>query len=135
MTISRAGLYLLFAALATVCNFGVQAGVVRVWSGSLAVPASVLVGTLAGLVLKYLLDKRYIYRFETTGLAHDGRLFVLYGVMSIATTVVFWSSEFGFGALFRTELMRYVGGTLGLLVGYVVKYQLDRRFVFTRATA
>lgn len=133
MTIGRAALYLIFAALATACNFAAQAACVRVWPWSYSIPASVLVGTLAGLVVKYLLDKRYIFRFETTGLGHDGRLFVLYGLMSVATTAVFWSSEFVFGAIFGTEAMRYVGGGIGLLVGYLVKYRLDRRFVF-RAT-
>lgn len=132
MTIGRAGLYLVFAVVATACNFAAQAVVVRLWPGALAVPASVLAGTLAGLVVKYVLDKRYIFRFETTGLGHDGRLFVLYGAMSIVTTIVFWSSEFAFGAVFGTEPMRYVGGAIGLLVGYVVKYQLDRRFVFAQ---
>jgi hypothetical protein len=26
--------------------------------------------------------------------------------------------------------MRYIGGVLGLSIGYYIKYQLDKRFVF-----
>lgn len=26
--------------------------------------------------------------------------------------------------------MRYLGGVLGLAIGYVIKYELDKRFVF-----
>ena len=32
--------------------------------------------------------------------------------------------------LFRTEAMRYVGAVIGLSIGYVAKYRLDKRFVF-----
>jgi putative flippase GtrA len=121
--------------MATALNFGVQALTVRIWPIAYPVPAAMLAGTVAGLVVKYVLDKRYIFRFTTDGIGHDGRLFVLYGIMSVATTVVFWSSEFTFGAAFGSEGARYVGGAIGLLVGYVVKYQLDRRFVFRKAPA
>jgi hypothetical protein len=31
--------------------------------------------------------------------------------------------------------MKYVGAVLGLAIGYVTKYQLDRRFVFRTAPA
>ena len=36
----------------------------------------------------------------------------------------------GFFYLFDFEGAAYVGGALGLAVGYVIKYQLDKRFVF-----
>jgi preprotein translocase subunit SecA len=40
------------------------------------------------------------------------------------------ASEFGFDFLFGTKLMRYVGGVIGLAIGYAIKYQLDKRYVF-----
>lgn len=135
MTVRRAALYAAFAVIATLMNFGAQALTVRIWPLPLPVPAAVMAGTLAGLVVKYLLDKRYIFRFTTQNLGHDGRLFMLYALMSVVTTVIFWSSEFGFGAVFGTESARYVGGALGLLVGYAAKYQLDLRFVFREWSA
>ena len=36
----------------------------------------------------------------------------------------------GSNADWKTDLMREVGAVLGLAVGYVIKYTLDRRFVF-----
>ncbi|WP_375405060.1 GtrA family protein [uncultured Amnibacterium sp.] len=135
MTARRAVLYGIFAAVATLTNFAFQAATVRLWPLPYAVAAGVVIGTLAGLAVKYVLDKRYIFRFTTQSLGQDGRLFVLYGLMSIVTTVIFWSGEFGFGAVFGTESARYIGGALGLLVGYVAKYQLDRRFVFRSSEA
>ena len=50
--------------------------------------ASVVVGTAVGLVVKYLLDKHYIFRFHTRNLAHDSRTFALYTAMGLAAADV-----------------------------------------------
>ena len=55
--------------------------------------------------------------------------------MGLATTVIFWGFEFGFQYLFATKEMRYLGGALGLAIGYVAKYLLDKRFVFRQGAA
>lgn len=122
--------YLILALIATAANIGAQDVVIRGYSGAFDVPISVAVGTGVGLVVKYILDKRYIFRFRARDVAHDGRTFVLYTVMGLATTVIFWGVEFGFHSLFGTKEMRYLGGAVGLALGYVAKYQLDKRFVF-----
>ena len=49
---------------------------------------------------------------------------------ALATTVIFWGFEFGFDHLFATKEMRYLGGILGLAIGYLSKYFLDKRYVF-----
>jgi putative flippase GtrA len=125
-----AALYALFAAIATLANIGSQALTVAVYHGPYAIPLSVFVGTGVGLLLKYVLDKRYIFRFKSTGLGHDGRLFVLYTLMGLVTTAIFWGAEYAFYAFFGTAQMRYVGGTIGLAIGYFSKYRLDKRYVF-----
>lgn len=125
-----AALYTLFAAIATAANLLSQFLCIRMYSGPRAIEVSILVGTAVGLPLKYALEKRYIFRFSTTDLAHDSRLFLLYSAMGLATTCVFWGTEYLFHLVFVTELMRYVGGAIGLTVGYYIKYRLDKRFVF-----
>ena len=127
-------LYTLFAAIATVTNLGSQALVQLLYKGPYDLIVAILVGTFVGLVVKYLLDKRYIFAYRTRSLAHDGQLFVLYAAMSLITTVIFWGFEYGFELAFGTDLMRYLGGLIGLAIGYFLKYQLDKRFVF-RQTA
>jgi hypothetical protein len=122
--------YALFAGAAMLVNIGSQMLANAAYSGFLAVPISMIVGTAAGLLAKYWLDKRYIFRVRTRSLAHDGRLFVLYAAMGLATTAIFWATEYGFDRFFRTEAMRYLGAVIGLGVGYCTKYWLDRRFVF-----
>ena len=43
--------------------------------------------------------------------------------------------EFAFQLLFGTDGMRYLGGVVGLTVGYFIKYRLDKRFVFVDRAA
>jgi putative flippase GtrA len=104
--------------------------VIWVYQGLYAVPLSILVGTAVGLPIKYVLEKRHIFAFESDNLAHDGRLFVLYTVMGVFTTAIFWGVEYAFHRIFGTDVMRYLGGIIGLTLGYVIKYFLDKRFVF-----
>lgn len=132
---SVAVLYSFLALIATAANIGAQDAVVRLYHGPYAVGAGVFVGTGVGLVVKYVLDKLFIFRFRADNLAHDARLFGLYTVMGIVTTALFWGFEFGFNAVFGTKEMRYVGALIGLGLGYWAKYHLDKRFVFRASPA
>lgn len=125
-----AALYSLFAALSILVNIATQALVVALVDHRWAIPVSVLAGTATGLVAKYLLDKRLIFAHVSTGRAHEARTFILYSIAGVFTTVVFWGTEYLFHLWFRTDAMRYVGGVLGLALGYVLKYRIDRRFAF-----
>ena len=122
--------YTIFALIATVANIGSQDLFLRWYDYHYHIALSVLVGTIVGLLVKYWLDKRYIFRFTTRSVGEDGWLFTLYTLMGVLTTAIFWGFEFGFHYLFNTDLMRYAGGVLGLAIGYLMKYQLDKRFVF-----
>jgi putative flippase GtrA len=126
-----AALYVAFAILATAVNLGTQMLVELVMAGEWATVVAVLAGTLTGVVTKYVLDKRYIFRHETMNAAHGVKTFFLYGVMSGVTTLIFWGFEFGFDYLFGTDLARYTGAVIGLAIGYAAKYHLDKNVTFT----
>ncbi len=123
-------LYVLFAALSMLANLVTQEAVFRT-APVAALPLAIAAGTVAGFVVKYALDKRWIFGDRETGLKAHGRKFTLYTAMGLATTAIFWGTETAFWLLWRTDLMREAGAVLGLTVGYVVKYRLDRRYVFT----
>ncbi|WP_212629025.1 GtrA family protein [Pseudomonas sp. KB-10] len=123
-------IYALLAALATLANIATQDVFLRVYQGAHAIALSILAGTLLGLVLKYALDKRFIFAFQAKDLAHDSRVFLLYAAMGGFTTLLFWGTELLFHALFATREMRYLGAVIGLAAGYWLKFILDRRFVF-----
>ena len=128
--IKIAVLYTLFAVFSIVINIGSQILSIWAYRGTYSVEVSILVGTAAGLPLRYFLEKRYIFNFITHNLAHDGRLFVFYSAMGVITTLIFWGTEYAFHLIYDAEYMRYVGGVIGLTVGFYVKYQLDKKYVF-----
>ena len=123
-------LYTLFAVFSIVINIGSQMLSIGVYKGPYSVEVSILVGTAAGLPLRYVLEKRYIFNFTSYNLAHDGRLFVFYSAMGVITTLIFWGTEYAFHIIYDTDFMRYVGGFIGLSAGFYVKYQLDKKYVF-----
>ena len=129
-SIRLATLYTAFAIVATFFNILAQDICSYIYSGPFYILISIIVGTGVGLVIKYILDKKYIFKYKTQNAQHDGKVFMLYTLMGIFTTIIFWGFEFGFHAIFATKEMRYVGGVIGLMIGYICKYYLDKRFVF-----
>ena len=127
-------LYTLFAVLSTAINIGSQMLSIWIYKGPLSVEISILVGTVMGLPLRYFLEKRYIFNFTSKNLVHDGKLFVFYSAMGVITTLIFWGTEYAFHLIYDTDFMRYLGGVLGLSIGFYVKYQLDKKYVFVNSS-
>jgi hypothetical protein len=127
--------YAVFAAIATGTNIGVQRVVAFFAVGPYSLYISLFFGTIAGLGVKYLLDKRFIFYYRPISRGDEAVKIILYVVMSAVTTAVFWAVEISFDALFEFNSARYVGAAVGLTLGYSLKYELDRRFVFTRKSA
>jgi putative flippase GtrA len=127
--------YAILAVIATAANIGSQDLTLHFYAGMYQVPFSVFVGTAVGLVVKYVLDKTYIFRFRARDSFDDGQTFVLYAFTGVFTTAIFWGFEFSFDALFQSKEWRYIGGAIGLAIGYIAKYQLDKRFVFSSPAA
>lgn len=130
--VSIAVLYSLFAAFSIIINIVTQILSIRIYTGPYAIEISILVGTAAGLPLRYFLEKRYIFAFKSKNIAHDGRLFVIYSFMGVITTTIFWVTEYAFHLIYNSEMMRYVGGVAGLIIGFYIKYRLDKKYVFIK---
>jgi putative flippase GtrA len=122
--------YAVFAAIATGINIAVQRGVAFFVTGTYSIYISLFFGTIAGLVVKYILDKRYIFYYRPVSLGDEAVKVFLYLLMSGFATLVFWAVEISFDRLFDFPAARYVGAVVGLTLGYSLKYELDRRFVF-----
>ena len=123
--------YSAFAILATAINLGVQRLVLANGSSAFYFAFAVGAGTLAGLVVKYILDKRWIFHDSETGVKAHRVKFSRYTAMGLITTTIFWGTETSFWLIWQTHLMRELGAVIGLSIGYVAKYHLDRRYVFT----
>lgn len=122
--------YTAFALVAMALNLLAQELVVQLYNGAYALYLSIAAGTAAGLVSKYWLDKHYIFAVSTLSRRDDFNTFFTYGLTGIVTTLIFWSFELAFDTLFATKFARYAGACTGLAIGYVIKYRLDKRFVF-----
>ncbi len=125
--------YALFALIATGVNLVAQYPVFWAFKGAWVIYPALIVGTMAGLITKYWLDKHWIFYYVATSKADNLSRFGLYSLMGLFTTIIFWGSEIMFFKLFNFEHSQYVGGALGLMVGYIVKYFLDKKFVFSKA--
>ena len=122
--------YIFFAIISTIVNLFFQWLSFSLYSGFLSLYLAMFFGTLAGLVLKYILDKKYIFFHETKGAKDNTKKFMLYSLMGVFTTFIFWGFEIGFDYAFEDENAKYLGAVIGLAIGYVVKYTLDKKFVF-----
>lgn len=124
-------LYTLFAVLSSVINTVSQMLSIWAYKSPYSVEISILVGTAASLTLRYFLEKRHIFSFTSQNLAHDVKLFILYSAMGVITTLIFLGTEYAFHLIYDKDFMCYVVGVIGLAVGFYVKYQPDKKYVFT----
>lgn len=122
--------YSLFAILATACNLIVQYICFLFYAGEKSIYLALLVGTMAGLVSKYFMDKYYIFNQSSQSQQQSSEQFFYYSLTGVFTTSLFWGAELSFNAIFESEKAKYIGALLGLGTGYFIKYRLDKKYVF-----
>nr|WP_134500134.1 GtrA family protein [Microvirga pakistanensis] len=126
--------YVVFAILATLANLLTQEASIRLVPGT-PLSVSILLGTAAGFILKYVLDKKWVFEDSYAGHRQELQKIGLYGAFSVLTTLVFWGFEIAFWTIWQTDFAKYTGAVLGLAVGYAAKFLLDRSFVFKERQA
>lgn len=122
--------YIGFAIIAIFVNLYFQFLAFKLQSGSESLLVAMLCGTLAGLITKYLLDKRFIFDYVAVNNIDQARSFILYSLGGIFTTFIFWATEITFHIFFEDPKAKYLGAFIGLSIGYSIKYFLDKRYVF-----
>lgn len=122
--------YIIFALISTSINLFFQYLTFLIYRGFLDLYIAMFMGTLAGLVVKYILDKKYIFFHTPKNKKDDGKKFIIYSLMGVFTTLIFWGFEIGFNHIFEEESAKYIGAICGLSIGYIIKYFLDKKFVF-----
>ena len=122
--------YVFFAIIATLLNLVAQRLILEVDDTSQGLFLAIAVGTFVGLATKYFLDKRWIFLDKSSGIKANSHKFMLYTIMGIVTTFIFWVFEVVFWLIWETDIMRELGAIIGLAIGYFIKYRLDSKFVF-----
>ncbi|HOV13454.1 MAG TPA: GtrA family protein [Spirochaetota bacterium] len=137
-------LYLIFAIFSTLINLLTQIGVERVLFSlnidffsmvvvdkiTLNIIIKMFIATVISFIFKFIVDKIVIFQDKTTNLVSNLKKIVIYGSFAVFTTLIFWGFELGFKFVFHFQYSEYIGGTLGLIIGYTLKFLLDSRYVF-----
>ena len=122
--------YAVFAAISTLFNLLFQYFSFLAYMGFGSLYVAMLFGTLAGLVAKYIFDKKFIFYHIPTDKKDNTKKFALYSLMGVFTTIIFWGVEIAFDTLSQDPNAKYLGAVIGLSIGYVIKYFLDKKYVF-----
>lgn len=117
-------LYFIFAVVATAVNLLAQ-NTLSYFAANIYV--QILFGTTAGLLIKFLLDKKYVFKDSKINVAGSFLLYSLFGAM---LTPLWWCIELAFVFYFGTLLAQNIGAIIGLTVCYYLKYLLDKKYVF-----
>ena len=121
--------YVLFCIVAIFVNLLTQ----RVFLESVFIDyyfVALLLGTLTGLITKYILDKNYIFKDFDHSIKNNSKKFTLYTLNGVFTTAIFWGAESIFYFAYETTFARELGAVIGLSIGYFFKYKLDKKYVF-----
>ena len=87
-------------------------------------------GTIIGFIFKFFVDKYIIFNTITT-MAETTTEIIKYFSFAVFTTIIFWGTETSFLVLFGEEYY-LLGGLIGLIIGYTLKFIFDKNFVFTK---
>ena len=122
--------YIFFAVISTFLNLIFQWAVFFIYSGNGSIYVAMFIGTLVGLITKYILDKKWIFYHTVKNKKDDAKKFVLYSLMGVFTTLIFWGTEMAFYYFVPYSNAKYIGAIIGLTIGYIIKYFLDKKYVF-----
>ena len=121
--------YILFAILAMTVNIFFQYLSFLLIDHKYELYIAILNGTILGMILKYYLDKNYIFYYVKKKF-NNKNIFLLYIFTSIFTTIIFWAIELWFSYYVNINYSEYIGALVGLTLGYSLKYLLDKQLVF-----
>ena len=124
--------YAVFAIISTGFNLLFQAVSFLCYEGKGSLYIAMIIGTFSGLVIKYILDKKFIFYHQVKNKKDDAKTFFFYLLMGIFTTIIFWGTEIAFDTVLDHPEAKYMGAVIGLSIGYVMKYFLDKKFVFVK---
>ena len=121
--------YILFAMLAIIANIFFQFLTFTLINYEYELYLAIFNGTILGMILKYYLDKNYVFNYVKNKFENKN-IFFLYILTSILTTIIFWLTEIWFKFNVNLQYSEYLGALIGLTLGYSLKYLLDKHLVF-----
>jgi putative flippase GtrA len=127
--------YLLFSIIAIFINICSQRLIFDVSESDHVFIFAISTGTLAGFVSKYIFDKYLIFNDQSSVITEETKKLFKYSFFAVFTTAIFWFTEYIFWAVYQTHNAREIGAIIGLSIGYYLKYNLDKKYVFNKFEA
>ena len=121
--------YLILCFFAIFLNIVSQQIFLLFFAGPYSIEISILIGTIMTFFLRFYLEKNFVFLKDKFSFKTESMLY-MYFVSSIFTTLIFWIFEYSFHLFFDTDFLRYIGATIGLLVGFYIKYKIDKGLTF-----
>src|SRR5271157_5263847 len=87
-----------------------------------------LLGVAVGYLVKFFLDKFIVFQERSTDLKQTSKEFIKYFLFALVTTLINIGGQYFFYAVFSVEYL--IAGFISLGIGYIVKFVLDRTYVF-----
>jgi len=122
--------YLFFSIIAIIINLASQRLIFN-FNDNFFVFA-IIVGTISGFVSKYLFDKYFIFNDQYSPFSDETKKLLKYSFFAVFTTLIFWFTEYLFWVIYQTHTAREIGAIIGLSIGYYLKYNLDKKYVFNK---
>ncbi len=126
-------LYWFFVVLSIALNISIQEIVFFLESKDSILQASMvamIIAIIITFIFKYIADKKYVYKYEIEKM-YDKKSLVFYLIFSLFTTFLFFVVELFFIFVLKDiEFKKEIGATLGLLIGYIIKFILDKNITF-----
>jgi putative flippase GtrA len=122
--------YVLFAVISIAVNLIFQFFSFVIYDGVGYFYIAMMTGTTAGLLCKYILDKKYIFYRKPINRKKKVTEFMFYSLTGVVTTLIFWGTEISFNIIFGGDIARYLGAFIGLSIGYATKFLLDKKYTF-----
>ncbi len=127
--------YLLFSIIAIFINIGSQRLIFDISESDHVFIFAISTGTLAGFVSKYIFDKYLIFNDQSSIITEETKKLFKYSFFAVFTTAIFWFTEYIFWIVYQTHNAREIGAIIGLSIGYYLKYNLDKKYVFNKFEA
>ena len=122
--------YTFFAIISIFFNLLLQVLSLFLYKGFGSLYIAMILGTISGFVVKYILDTNYIFYYKANSIRRKAKNIFMYSLTGIFTTMIFWGVEILFDIIFNHSLAKFIGAFIGLVIGYFLKYFFDKNYVF-----
>ena len=127
--------YGFFSTAAIIINIASQRIIFSISNSEYVFALAILTGTITGFISKYIFDKYFIFHDYSSVFAEETKKILKYSFFAVFTTLIFWFTEYTFWHIYQTHDAREIGAIIGLTIGYYIKYNLDKKYVFKKFQA